>query len=83
MSQSVSEQMHVDTDIITLTRFILEEQQKFAPNATGELSLLLNGLQFAFKFIAHNIRRAELVNLIGISGTAKFRPETCRKIGRD
>lgn len=67
---SVSKQMDVQTDIVTLTRFILQEQQKLAPNATGELSLLLNSLQFAFKFIAHNIRRAELVNLLGVSGTA-------------
>lgn len=80
MSSKVSEEMKVDTDIITLTRFILEEQQKYAPNATGELSLLLNGLQFAFKFIAHNIRRAELVNLIGISGTANSTGDVQKKL---
>lgn len=77
---SVSEEMHVETDIITLTRFILEEQLKFAPNATGELSLLLNSLQFAFKFIGHNIRRAELVNLIGISGTANATGDVQKKL---
>lgn len=77
---SVSEQMNVDTDIITLTRFILEEQQKYAPQATGELSLLLNSLQFAFKFIAHNIRRAELVNLIGISGSANSTGDVQKKL---
>lgn len=77
---SVSEEMHVETDIITLTRFILEEQLKFAPNATGELSLLLNSLQFAFKFIGHNIRRAELVNLIGISGTANSTGDVQKKL---
>ena len=77
---TVSEQMDVDTDIITLTRFILQEQQKAAPNATGELSLLLNSLQFAFKFIAHNIRRAELVNLIGISGTANSTGDVQKKL---
>ncbi|PVH16061.1 uncharacterized protein CXQ87_003924 [Candidozyma duobushaemuli] len=80
MVQTVSQQMNVETDIITLTRFILEEQQKFAPNATGELSLLLNSLQFAFKFIAHNIRRAELVNLIGISGTANTTGDVQKKL---
>lgn len=80
MVSSVSEQMKVDTDIITLTRFILEEQQKYAPTATGELSLLLNSLQFAFKFIAHNIRRAELVNLIGISGTANSTGDVQKKL---
>lgn len=77
---SISKQMDVETDIITLTRFILQEQQNVAPNATGELSLLLNALQFAFKFIAHNIRRAELVNLIGISGTANSTGDVQKKL---
>lgn len=72
--------MKVETDIITLSRFILEEQQKHAPKATGELTLLLNSLQFAFKFIAHNIRRAELVNLIGISGTANVTGDVQKKL---
>ncbi|KAG5422298.1 FBP1 [Candida metapsilosis] len=77
---SVSKQMDVETDIVTLTRFILQEQQKLAPNATGELSLLLNSLQFAFKFIAHNIRRAELVNLLGVSGTANTTGDVQKKL---
>ncbi|CAK9439017.1 uncharacterized protein LODBEIA_P32410 [Lodderomyces beijingensis] len=72
--------MDIETDIITLTRFILQEQQKLAPTATGELSLLLNSLQFAFKFIAHNIRRAELVNLIGVSGTANSTGDVQKKL---
>ena len=47
---------------------------------TGELSLLLNALQFAFKFIAHNIRRAELVNLIGVSGSANSTGDVQKKL---
>mgnify|MGYP001123173807 CR=1 FL=1 len=77
---SASEQMNVETDIITLTRFILEEQKNFAPTATGELTLLLNALQFAFKFIAHNIRRAELINLIGVSGSANSTGDVQKKL---
>lgn len=77
---TVANSMNVETDIITLTRFILQEQQKVAPTATGELSLLLNSLQFAFKFIAHNIRRAELINLIGISGTANLTGDVQKKL---
>ncbi|EGV64667.1 Fructose-1,6-bisphosphatase [Yamadazyma tenuis] len=77
---SVSKQMNVDTDIITLSRFIIQEQIKLAPQATGELSLLLNALQFAFKFIAHNIRRAELVNLIGVSGSANSTGDVQKKL---
>ncbi|EPX73367.1 fructose-1,6-bisphosphatase Fbp1 [Schizosaccharomyces octosporus yFS286] len=67
------------TDIVTLSSFILQEQRRYnnkyhdqgssiIREAKGELSLLLNSLQFAFKFIANNIRKAELVNLIGLSG---------------
>lgn len=77
---TVSDQLNVETDIVTLTRFILEEQQKYAPKATGELSLLLNSLQFAFKFIAHNIRRAELVNLIGVSGANNSTGDVQKKL---
>lgn len=77
---SVSKQMNVDTDITTLSRFILQEQQKHSPDALGELSLLLNSLQFAFKFIAHNIRRAELINLIGILGTANVTGDVQKKL---
>lgn len=65
---STESQQPVNTDIVTLTRFILSEQHKLGSKATGELTLLLNSLQFAFKFIAHNIRRAELINLLGLAG---------------
>lgn len=57
----------VDTDIITLPRFILENQKMHA-NAKGDFSQVLNALQFAFKFISQTIRKAELINLIGITG---------------
>ncbi|CAL9729271.1 hypothetical protein MOUN0_G02718 [Monosporozyma unispora] len=57
----------VDTDIITLPRFILENQ-KMHLNAKGDFSQVLNALQFAFKFISQTIRKAELINLIGITG---------------
>ncbi|CCD27102.1 fructose 1,6-bisphosphate 1-phosphatase NDAI_0J02100 [Naumovozyma dairenensis CBS 421] len=55
----------IDTDIITLSRFIIENQRNFQ-NAKGNLTLLLNALQFAFKFISQTIRKAELVNLINV-----------------
>ncbi|EMG49070.1 fbp1 Fructose-1 [Candida maltosa Xu316] len=79
MTDTASKQFDIDTDIITLTRFILQEQQN-VKSATGELTILLNALQFAFKFIAHNIRRAELVNLIGISGTANSTGDVQKKL---
>lgn len=57
----------VDTDIITLSRFIIQNQRMHL-NARGDFSQVLNALQFAFKFISQTIRRAELINLIGITG---------------
>lgn len=71
---------NIQTDIVTLTRFILEQQRSVAKSATGELTLLLNSLQFAFKFIAHTIRRAELVNLIGLAGAQNFTGDDQKKL---
>ncbi|AGO10916.1 AaceriAFR593Cp [[Ashbya] aceris (nom. inval.)] len=70
----------IDTDIITLARFILESQRNSAKNATGEFNLLLNSLSFAFKFISQTIRRAELVNLIGLSGASNATGDQQKKL---
>lgn len=76
----MSESENIRTDLITLTRFIIEEQQRLAPDASGELSLLLNSLQYAFKFIAHTIRRAELINLIGLYGQTNSTGDDQKKL---
>ncbi|KAK9476904.1 fructose-1,6-bisphosphatase class 1/Sedoheputulose-1,7-bisphosphatase [Lipomyces japonicus] len=71
----------IRTDIVTLTRFILTEQSARAgTTATGDFTLLLNSLQFAFKFIAHNIRRATLVNLIGLAGASNATGDDQKKL---
>ncbi|CDO94150.1 unnamed protein product [Kluyveromyces dobzhanskii CBS 2104] len=70
----------INTDIITLSRFILDQQHLSAKNATGEFSMLLNSLQFAFKFISQTIRRAELVNLIGLAGASNSTGDQQKKL---
>ncbi len=70
----------VETDIITLSRFILQEQHKVGAKASGDFTLLLNSLQFAFKFIAHNIRRSTLVNLIGLAGAQNSTGDDQKKL---
>lgn len=75
-----SQTPQVETDIITLTRFILQEQAKVAATATGDFTLLLNSLQFAFKAISYNIRRSTLINLIGLSGTANSTGDDQKKL---
>lgn len=77
---SLAAESNIQTDIVTLTRFILEQQRQLSKPATGELTLLLNSLQFAFKFIAHTIRRAELVNLIGLAGAQNSTGDDQKKL---
>jgi fructose-1,6-bisphosphatase I len=57
-----NQQQKINTDIITLTRFLTEEQSKIK-EATGDFTLLCHALQFAFKSIAYYIRRATLINV--------------------
>ena len=52
----------VTTDIITLTRHVLQEQRKHK-EASGDLTLLLNAVQLGCKFVATNVRKARLLNL--------------------
>lgn len=82
MSVSGAANSDVETDIVTLTRFILQEQANAASSTqvSGDFTLLLNSLQFAFKFIAHNIRRATLVNLIGLSGANNSTGDAQKKL---
>lgn len=52
----------LDTDCITLTRFVLEEQRKY-PEATGDLTQLLNAILTAIKAISSAVRKAGIHRL--------------------
>jgi fructose-1,6-bisphosphatase I len=51
-----------NTDIITLTRFLLSEQRKI-PQATGDLTQLMNAVLTAVKAISSAVRRAGIIHL--------------------
>ncbi|EDO15584.1 hypothetical protein Kpol_483p3 [Vanderwaltozyma polyspora DSM 70294] len=68
-----------ETDLITLPRFLLDNL-KDIKCATGEFTLLLNALQFAFKFISQTIRKAELINLVGLAGHANSTGDEQKKL---
>ncbi|EED24372.1 fructose-1,6-bisphosphatase Fbp1, putative [Talaromyces stipitatus ATCC 10500] len=72
-------QENINTDIITLTRFLTEEQTKL-PEATGDFTLLCHALQFAFKSIAYYIRRASLINLTGLAGSSNTTGDDQKKL---
>ncbi|KAH0544535.1 Fructose-1,6-bisphosphatase [Glutinoglossum americanum] len=69
----------VNTDIVTLTRFLTEEQAKHA-EATGDFTLLCHALQFSFKSIAYYIRRATLINLTGLAGSSNTTGDDQKKL---
>jgi len=52
----------IDTDCMTLTRFLLAEQRKI-PEATGDLTQLMNAILTAVKAISTAVRRAGITQL--------------------
>ncbi|KZF24897.1 inositol phosphatase [Xylona heveae TC161] len=69
----------VNTNIVSLTRFLTEEQSK-VKEATGDFTLLCHALQFAFKSIAYYIRRASLINLNGLAGSSNTTGDDQKKL---
>jgi len=69
-----------NTDIITLTRDVLNEQFRLGPQVSGDLTLLLNAIQTTSKFIANNVRRARLINLIGLAGESNATGDQQKKL---
>lgn len=55
------------TSVITIERFIIEEERLF-PEATGELSNLLYDIALGAKIIAATVRRAGILQIFGTAG---------------
>ncbi|KZT26439.1 fructose-1,6-bisphosphatase [Neolentinus lepideus HHB14362 ss-1] len=68
------------TDLITLTRHVLSEGFRLGPAATGDLTMLLTAIQTTSKFIATNVRRARLINLVGLAGETNVQGEEQKKL---
>merc|ERR1719300_1279746 len=69
----------IDTNCMTLTRFVLAEQRK-RPEATGDLSQLLTSIQSAVKAISAAVRRAGIAKLFGAAGEVNVQGETVKKL---
>ncbi|KAL2075817.1 hypothetical protein VTL71DRAFT_760 [Oculimacula yallundae] len=78
-SNGTGQEEKINTDIITLTRFLTEEQSKHK-EATGDFTLLCHALQFSFKSIAYYIRRATLINLTGLAGSSNTTGDDQKKL---
>ncbi|KAJ6954100.1 fructose-1,6-bisphosphatase [Populus alba x Populus x berolinensis] len=55
------------TDLMTITRFVLNEQSKY-PESLGDFSILLNHIVLGCKFVCSAVNKAGLAKLIGLAG---------------
>ena len=77
--QSVAmSQQPIDTNCMTLTRFVLAEQRRFG--GSGDLSQLLTSIQSAVKAISAAVRRAGISKLFGAAGDTNVQGEEVREI---
>ncbi len=70
---------HSDTSIVTIDRFIIEQEAQF-PEATGELSGILYDLAVAAKMISSKVRRAGLIDILGAAGSENVQGEHQQKL---
>src|ERR1041384_3051923 len=68
-----------ETSVITIERFIIE-QERLYPEATGELSNLLYDIALGAKIIAAAVRRAGILNVLGSAGAINVQGEEQQKL---
>ncbi|XP_050732966.1 fructose-1,6-bisphosphatase 1-like isoform X1 [Eriocheir sinensis] len=73
------ESQQIDTNCVTLTRYILREQKRH-PYATGELTMLMMGIQTAVKSISNAVRKAGIASLYGMAGDVNVQGEEVKKL---
>ncbi|OWF39037.1 fructose-1,6-bisphosphatase 1-like isoform X2 [Mizuhopecten yessoensis] len=69
----------IDTEPITLTRYVLAEQKKH-PDATGDFTQLINFIQTAVKAVSSAVRKAGIHKLYGISGSTNVTGDEVKKL---
>ena len=66
-------------EVMSISRHIMEQQKKY-PEARGEFSSLLNDIALAAKLIARDVRKAGLVNILGLTGSENVHGERVTKL---
>lgn len=64
----------------TLSSWILTQQHLRAPNAQGNLTILLTAIAVGCKFVASAVRKAGLAGLLGLAGSANVQGEDQKKL---
>ena len=63
----------------TLTQFIIEQQRKL-PEASGDLTLLINDIAAACKRISHTVNRGSMTGMLGSAETENVQGETQKQL---
>jgi fructose-1,6-bisphosphatase I len=63
------------TDLMTITRYVLNEQSRF-PESRGDLTILLSHIVLGCKFVASAVNKAGLAKLIGLAGETNIQAST-------
>ncbi|KAF2354234.1 Fructose-1-6-bisphosphatase class 1 [Trinorchestia longiramus] len=69
----------IDTNCMSLTRWVLAEQRKY-PSASGDLTQLLVSIQTAVKAISSAVRKAGIAKLYGMAGDVNVQGEEVKKL---
>lgn len=67
------------TDLMTITRFVLNEQSKY-PESKGDFTILLNNIVLGCKFVCSAVNKAGLAKLIGLAGETNVQGEEQKKL---
>ncbi|CAB1414209.1 unnamed protein product [Pleuronectes platessa] len=67
-----------DTNVVTMTRFVMEEGRR--AKGTGELTTLLNAVGTAVKAISSAVRKAGIAHLYGIAGSTNVTGDQVKKL---
>ncbi|ELT96432.1 hypothetical protein CAPTEDRAFT_21125 [Capitella teleta] len=69
----------LDTDCMTLVRWLLGEQRKH-PSATGDLTQLMTAILAAVKAVSSAVRKAGIAKLYGIAGNTNVTGDEVKKL---
>ncbi|MBE0647226.1 MAG: class 1 fructose-bisphosphatase [Bacteroidales bacterium] len=65
--------------LITLTEFIIDRQGEI-PDASGDLTRILNDIGIATKFVHREVNKAGLADILGLEGTENVQGEQQKKL---
>ncbi|PON90688.1 Fructose-1,6-bisphosphatase [Trema orientale] len=67
------------TDLMTITRHVLNEQSKH-PEARGDFTILINHIVLGCKYVCSAVNKAGLAKLIGLAGNSNVQGEEQKKL---